>query len=97
MKLTTWNKEVFGRVEERKNTALKMLAHWDEVETQRVLTARELMTGLEALEDFKRWVVMEELSCHQKSREIWLKEGNINTTFFTGWLTLKRVEVLSRN
>ena len=41
VKLKSWNKEVFERVEERKNTTLKKLAYWDEVEDQRTISLNE--------------------------------------------------------
>ena len=33
VRLRRWNKEVFGRVEERKKDSLKKMAHWDKIES----------------------------------------------------------------
>ena len=53
VKLKSWNKEVFGRVEESKKIALKKLAYWDEVEAQRTLSLNEKEAKVEAIEGFK--------------------------------------------
>ena len=82
VKLKAWNQEVFGRVEENKKSALKKVVTWDDIESQRPLSASELGERLLAIEDFKKWLIMEETSWRQKSREIWVKEEDRNTWFF---------------
>ncbi|KAL6328006.1 hypothetical protein AAG906_031350 [Vitis piasezkii] len=62
IKLKEWNSEVFGKVGVNKRLALDKVSYWDNQERLRVLNDWELEARKEAKEDFKKWVLMEEIS-----------------------------------
>ena len=80
--LKTWNREVFGRVEVKKSEVLSRVSYWDEKENDFLLTVEETEARNFAREDYKYWSLLEEISWRHKSRELLLKEGDKNTSFF---------------
>ena len=69
-KLKVWNREVFGRLDCNKSSALQQVDFWDRVESKRSLTVEETELKKAAKESYKKWVLLEEVHWRQLSREI---------------------------
>ena len=59
-KIKYWNRDVFGRLEVNKNSALQQVEYWDGVESERSLFERETKLKKEAKDNYKKWVLLEE-------------------------------------
>ena len=94
--LKIWNKEVNGNMSTKKLEALAQLGLWDAKERERPLIIEENEVRRKVMNEFKKWAKMEEISWRQKSRELWLKEGDKNIRFFHKMVNAQRRNLMAK-
>jgi hypothetical protein len=80
--LKRWNEQVFGNVEFRKKALLEELNALDCLEEERGLAPFEKVRKSVVISELEHVTLQEEISWRQKSRVLWLKEGDKCTKFF---------------
>jgi hypothetical protein len=80
--LKVWNKEVFGDVGIKRQQLEGELQALDEKESLTSLSSAEQFRREGCQSELASVAHMEEVSWRQKSRVLWLKEGDNNTKFF---------------
>ena len=73
---------MFGNVSARKDSALELINYWDSIEKLRPLFEEDKISQRNAKDEYSHLAILEETSWRQKSRALWMKEGDNNTEIF---------------
>ena len=74
--LRSWNEQKFGNVEAHKKALLDELHVLDGLEEERALVVEENLSKIMVISELEKATLWEEIGWRQKSKALWLKEGD---------------------
>ncbi|GKV01547.1 hypothetical protein SLEP1_g14094 [Rubroshorea leprosula] len=81
--LTTWNSTKFGKVQKRLRQCMRKINALQQQPHYEIVSHKER----QVLAEMEEWLEREEIMWRQRSREIWIQEGDRNTRFFHSYFT----------
>ncbi|WMV29767.1 hypothetical protein MTR67_023152 [Solanum verrucosum] len=81
-KLKEWSKTSQGNLKQQKQLVLNQLAEIEMIQDQRILEEGEIVSRLALTTELEEIVKNEETAWRQRSRAVWLRQGDRNTNFF---------------
>jgi len=74
--LKKWNEEVFGDLGKKKKELMEGIRELELIEEQRGLEEEDKIRRVDMAREMEKTLLFEETSWRQKSRALWLKEGD---------------------
>ncbi|XP_015169579.1 uncharacterized protein, partial [Solanum tuberosum] len=81
-KLKDWSVSTYGNLEKRKKEMLNRVHEFDNIQQSRHLTEEETLQKASVVKEFEEYAKKEEIAWRQRSRTLWIKQGDKNTKFF---------------